>query len=133
MQQLARPKATTTVTAKQAYQNIVKPCVFTDDGTVPIKYPHCVFFDISNRHLPIGSFSSAGTLPINDYLKPESSATDNPSIPDAYLVWRILISKRLPVEVAVKVMYFMNHNAKEDSRSQMTHFILETRKIWSNT
>lgn len=86
MQQLARPKTTTTVTAKQAYQKILKLCIFADDGTFLIIYPHRVFFGTSNRHLPIGSFSSAGTLPINDYLKLERSATDKPSIADAYLV-----------------------------------------------
>lgn len=75
-----------------------------------VKYPHRLFFGISRHHL--AKHRRPGALPINQFLDLTKSAIDKPIVTEAFLVREILISKGLPVELAVRVLRFMDYQGK---------------------
>lgn len=95
----------------KSYQNIIALCIPAHGNTFAVNYPHRLFFGLSNRHLPKAA-GQWGTRPFNGFLSLETSAIDKPSIAEAYLVRVILISKGLPVELAVGVMRFVGYEGK---------------------
>lgn len=99
----------------KAYQTMLERYVFDKsepwvDEPWVVKYPHRLFFGISRHHLT--QHRGTGTLPINQFLNLTRSAIDRPTVTEAFRVRDILISKGLPVEVATRVLRFMDYQGK---------------------
>lgn len=75
-----------------------------------VKNPHPLFFGLDNCHLiRVVQF---GTLTVTQFLNLKRSATYNPSVAEAFLVQTILIARGSPVEIAVRILRFMDYETK---------------------
>jgi hypothetical protein len=94
----------------KCYQSMLTRCIIAYAPIYAVKNPHRLFFGLDNHHLSRdGHF---GTQPINQFLDLERSAIDNPSMAEAFLVRTILIAKGFPVEIALKILRFMDYETK---------------------
>jgi hypothetical protein len=94
----------------KAYQHMLERYIIDDQEAWIVKYPHRLFFGVNHHHR--SQHRGPGTLPISQFLDLTKSAIDRPTVTEAFLVREVLILKGLPVELAIRVMRFMNYEGK---------------------
>lgn len=94
----------------KSYQKMLTKCILDHSSPSVVQSPHRLFFGLGNDHL--SRHRHFGTLPVNQFLDLKRSAIDKPNVAEVFLVRAILIARGFQVEIAVKILRFMDYEPK---------------------